>query len=251
MKHSTTTIKLATPIRAEGRFYIGMALVAIAITIADFGPTAFDPENRRGTITLAVLGHVVVFSAWLLLFLTQTILIQKRRIAIHQQLGYTGAVLAVLMVVSGFMTAIAMAQRGYDLSGDLLQTNGDALELLLFQIGDLMSFSILICLAVWYRNRSDVHKRFMLFATIGALLPASLAHIIGHSPYLREINVPIILIPLVMLLFASAVHDRLTRGHIHPVSLWVAVVLFIWANLRATVIGPSDAWHNFAAWLIR
>jgi hypothetical protein len=124
------------------------------------------------------------------------------------------------------------------------------LELLVFQLGDLVSFSILVGLAVWCRNRPDVHKRLMLLATVGALMPAALAHIIGHSPVLREIRAPIILIPLVVLLFAGAVHDRLSRGRIHPVSLWVAVALLVWANLRAVVIGPSEVWHKFAAWLI-
>jgi hypothetical protein len=37
----------------------------------------------------------------------------------------------------------------------------------------------------------------------------------------------------------------------HPVSIWGGVLLFGWANLRAAVIGPSDAWHAFAGWLVR
>ena len=48
---------------------------------------------------------------------------------------------------------------------------------------------------------------------------------------LRDIKAPIILIPLVMLYFAGAVHDRLSRGRIHPVSLWVPIALFVWANV--------------------
>jgi hypothetical protein len=91
----------------------------------------------------------------------------------------------------------------------------------------------------------------MLLATVGSLMPAALTHIIGHSPVLRQITAPIITLPLFMLLFAGALHDRLSQGRIHPVSLWVALALFVWANLRAVVIGPSDAWHNFAQWLIK
>lgn len=91
----------------------------------------------------------------------------------------------------------------------------------------------------------------MLLATVGALLTVALAHIIGHSPVLRAIQAPIIVIPLFMLLFASTLYDRLTHGRIHPVSLWVALALFLWSNLRAVVIGPSDTWQNFARWLIQ
>ena len=53
------------------------------------------------------------------------------------------------------------------------------------------------------------------------------------------------------MLFSPAVYDRLTRGRFHPVTLWGAVILFAWGNLRAVAIGPSEVWHRFAAWLIR
>jgi hypothetical protein len=56
--------------------------------------------------------------------------------------------------------------------------------------------------------------------------------------------------PMILLLFASAVYDKLTLGRIHPVSLWGAVGLLLYNNARAVVIGPSAAWHSFAAWLV-
>jgi hypothetical protein len=225
-----------------------MAVVAIALTVIGFGPALIDTDFRKAPLTLAVALHGVVFTAWLLLFLAQTLLI-KKRFAAHRRMGYAGIVLAVLMIISGYATSIAMARRGFDLSGEL-NAAADPLGILVFQLGDLVSFGLLVAAAVWYRRRPDVHKRLMLLAIVGALMPASLVHIIGHSPFLREIKAPIILIPLAMLLFAGAVHDRLTQGRIHPVSLWVALTLFVWANVRAAIIGPSDIWHRFAAWLI-
>ena len=78
---------------------------------------------------------------------------------------------------------------------------------------------------------------------------APLAHVLGHVPALRDKG-PIILVPLVMLYVSHAVYDRLSLGRIHPVSLWGAVALFVWANLRAALIGPSAAWHQFGAWLV-
>lgn len=237
--------------QSESWFYVIMAIIALAIAIAGFGPAAVATGSRRAPLTWALVSHGAIFGAWLGLFLTQTILIRKRKLSLHRRLGYLGALLALLMVVSGYITAIAMARRGYDLSGDLIRGKSDPLELLVFQLGDLLSFSILVGLAIWYRTTPAVHKRLMLLATIASLMPAALTHIIGHSPVLREITAPIILIPLFILLFAGAFYDRLSRGRIHPVSLWVALALFVWANLRAVAIGPSDTWHNFAEWLIK
>jgi hypothetical protein len=51
-------------------------------------------------------------------------------------------------------------------------------------------------------------------------------------------------------LSASAIYDRLSRGCIHPVSLWVPIGLFAWQNVLVLVVFPSTAWHQFTAWLI-
>jgi len=236
--------------RAEGRFYIGMALAAAATAIAGFAPAIYDPASRKAPLTWAIGLHGVVYSAWLALFLTQALLVFNRRIAVHRVLGSVGAGLAVIMLVSGYFTTIAMVRRGYDLSGDLMGESGDPLMVMVFQLGDLLCFGILVAMGILFRHRPDVHKRLMLLATVGALMPAALSHIIGHSPFLRSLHPAIILIPWTAFLFAGAVHDRLVRGQIHPVSLWGALIVWLWSNLRAVIIGPSDLWREFANWLI-
>ena len=237
--------------RAEGWFYVGMAVAAMAITAAGFLPALIDPGSRRAPLTLAVAAHGAVYGSWLRLFLVQTVLVANGRVRIHRRLGYAGAGLAALMVVTGYATTVAMGRRGYDLSGDLTGgPNADPLGLMVFQLGDLVSFAVLISAGVLCRRRPEAHKRLMLLATVGALMPASVTHVIGHSAYLREIEAPIVVLPLAALLFANAVHDKLTRGRIHPVSLWAALAMLAWGNLRAAVIGPSDAWHRFAGWLV-
>lgn len=237
--------------RSEGRFYIFMALAAAATAIAGFGPALFDAASRKAPLSWAVGLHGVVFSAWLLLFLVQTLLASKGRIGVHRRLGYFGAGLAPLMLVSGYFTTIEMGRRGYDLSGDLIGDSGDMLMLVMFQLGDLVCFGVLVAMAILFRRRSDVHKRLMLLATVGGLMPAALSHIIGHSLVLRTFPPAVILIPYTAFLFAGAVHDRVSRGRIHPVSLWVALAIFAFSNLRAMVIGPSETWREFATWMIR
>lgn len=236
--------------RRRGRwFYTGMALATWATVLAGFGPGIINTTTRTAPLTLLVAVHGTIFSVWLLLFFAQTVLISTGRVAVHRRLGIIGVVLALAMLVSGYATAIAVGRRGFDLSGDL-NVAADPLAYLVFPLGDLVSFGILVAVGFGYRRRADIHKRLMLLATVGSLMPAPLAHIIGHNPYLRMMG-SIIVVPIALFLFASAVYDRLSRGRIHPVSLWGAIILLIWANLRALVIGPSHAWHQFAAWLLR
>ena len=153
------------------------------------------------------------------------------------------------MVLTGYATAVAMARRGFDLSGDL-RVEGDPIGQMVFQLGDLVTFSVLVGAALWWLRRPEAHKRLMMLATLGGLMAAPLAHLLGHFPAVRD-RPPAIMLPLAALYFSCAAHDRLTRGRIHPVSLWVAIALLVSANLRAAVIGPSPAWRQFTTWLVR
>jgi len=52
-----------------------------------------------------------------------------------------------------------------------------------------------------------------------------------------------------LLLFLPAIHDRLSPGRIHPVSLWGAVGLSTLNLLFATLVRSSTTWQQFVAWL--
>jgi hypothetical protein len=51
-----------------------------------------------------------------------------------------------------------------------------------------------------------------------------------------------------MLVLAAPVRDLWTSRRVHPVSLWGG--LLILASFPC-VLQSADAWHSFAAWLIR
>lgn len=244
-----STNRAARSRRSDSRFYFAMGLLAVGICRAGFVPALFK-SDRNASWTWMVAVHAVLFGFWLLVFLLQVALVSQRRIRTHRKLGYAAALLAMAMVVSGYLTAIAMVRRGFDLSGDLNTAADPFGAPVVFQLGDTLSFALLVGAAVIVRNRPQAHKRLILLATLGSLLPAPLAHLLSHFPQFDDMG-PIILLPLLMLYSASAVHDKLTYGRIHPVSLWVPVALFIWANLRAVVIGPSETFHQFVEWLAR
>src|SRR5206468_8777191 len=49
--------------------------------------------------------HGVVFSSWIILFITQTSLVAAKRTRTHMRLGIAGGVLACLMIIIGAVTA--------------------------------------------------------------------------------------------------------------------------------------------------
>ena len=145
------------------------------------------------------------------------------------------------MIPLAFASAIGMARRGFDLSGDL-NIHADPLLPLVFQLGDLLALAILLTAALLYRRRAEIHKRLMLMCIVGTLMAAPLAHFTGHlrTPPTAFISL------FTIVLFTPAIYDRLKTGRFHPVSLWGEIILFLWGNVRAVVIGPSEVWHQFA-----
>jgi hypothetical protein len=238
-------------------FYINIALMMILLNVAAFAPSIINPAVRRVPLPLTplVAGHAIVSALWLLLFLTQATLIATGRRTVHRRLGVAGAVVAVAFVVLGVLNVIEQARRGFDLSGDLVRVPAPPgagplaanTGLLFF----FLEFTILVGGALWYRSRPGVHKRLMLLAVLGALTPTPVAHIIGH--WLNSEPRAVLLFPASFVVFTSlsAIHDAISEGRVHPVSLWVPIVWLPLRIIETRVIQPSAPWHEFAVWLTR
>lgn len=226
-----------------------MAAATIITVLLGFSPSLINTTARNAPLTRLAAIHGALAFCWLLVFLAQTVFVATQRIPAHRRLGIAALFLAAAVIVTGYMTAVAMGRRGFDLSGDL-HIAGDPLLGIVNPLGDMLTFTILVTAGFLFRRRSGIHKRLMLFATVSGLMLAPLAHLIGHIPALHGMPA-IIVIPIALFLFASAVYDRFTFGRVHPVSLWVALTVLFWDISLNVFIGPSAAWHRFAGWLIR
>jgi hypothetical protein len=77
MEYQATTVRTSPVVQtraADRWFYVGTAIAAIITVVVGFGPSLVDTGARNAPLTLVVAVHGVVCIAWLLLFLTQTIL---------------------------------------------------------------------------------------------------------------------------------------------------------------------------------
>lgn len=242
---------MRTTIRSDARwFYVGVVSFVIAFTVAAFGPSLVDPSNRSVPLPLTpwVLTHTALSTAWLLLFLAQTILVAIGGTRIHRRLGITGGVLAVALVVTGLLMMIEEARRGFDLSGDLVpRGSSQTAAASLIVANAFVLFGLLVAGAFWYRRRADVHKRLMMLAILGPLIGAPLAHLVGHWP------VPAFVFPVATIGFLAIqpLHDRVVAGRVHPVSLWGGLLVFAWFSVFFVALAPTEGWNRFAEWLVR
>ena len=97
--------------RRERLFYTGMSVACLITVFGGFAPTYYLRTyfQDRPLIPLLHL-HGFIFSLWLLLLITQTVLAATNRTRIHRRLGIGGAVVAVLMILIGTTTAIIRAK---------------------------------------------------------------------------------------------------------------------------------------------
>jgi len=245
--------------RVDHWFYVVVAVLVIVLHVAGFGPALIDESMRNDQPSLLVISHGLVAGAWLLLFLAQATLVATGRTSIHRRLGVVAPALTVVMVVLIFQTTIALVRRGYDLSGDLsrpLAAPGAPLPSPTEVDGGLngfvsaLNFGILVATGWWYRRRPEIHKRLMLVALL-SLTPVPLMHlagyVIGRWP---DLFGPASVAPFAanLLLFAGAVHDKITRGRIHPISVWVPLTLIAVMQFSSAV-ALSAPWRQFSTWL--
>ncbi len=243
--------------RVERRFYVAVALAMLLFNGVAFAPSLLMSKRSVPLpLTPLVTAHAVTSVAWLLLFLLQARLVAKGRTDLHRRVGAVGSALAVAFVVLGSLTVIEEARRGFDLSGDLgrLPAPPGLVDVRARQLGVLFfffEFAVLVGAAFWYRKRPAIHKRLMLIALLGALTPTPVAHLIGH--WIGPEQWGNLFFPLSLAVALSVVlfYDRMTEGHIHPVSLWVSLMVFVSTVLFNVGIISSGAWGQFSAWLVR
>ena len=225
----------------DRRLYLLAAILTPLIVFAGFARTyylkpLFGTPDIAGRI---VHLHGIVMTAWVVLFVAQVSLVATRRTKIHQRLGILGAGLAALVVIVGVLTALYAAARG--------ATPGPpALSFLIIPLGDMLIFSILISLALYYRRKLHVHKRLMLLAGINLLTPA-----IARIPLDFIINGgPLVFFGLTDLcLLACVAFDTIKHRRLHPVFLWGTIFVIGMQPLRL-LLGGTDVWMRFAAALV-
>jgi len=228
--------------RRQRWFYVTCALFAAAIVFAGFAPT-FYLKTFFGTPELSTLKHVhgLIFSSWIALFVTQTWLVANDRRDIHRVLGVAGALLVVVMSVVGYLLAVDSGRRGF--TPDVHVTPLSFMAIPLFDLG---VFVALVAWALLLRQRSDWHKRLMLLATL-SLLPPALARIAMQFPPAPVM--PIAFGGSALIVIAVVIIDSVAQRRLHPAMLWGSL-FFILSLPGRVLIAGTQAWQDFAAWMI-
>jgi hypothetical protein len=230
-------------IRAYGadgdrRFYTGMAVAMFVTVFAGFAPT-FYLKSWFGAPPLhaLVLAHGLAFSAWIALFLVQTVLIAGKRPDLHRKLGVLGACLAAGMVILGVAAATWSTRAGHTPPGI------DPRSFLALPFFGITMFASLAALGIVLRRQPQAHKRLMLLATI-AMLDAAIARL----PGVLALGIPVAYVLQDLFLVACALYDLATRRRVHPVYVWGGLAILVSEPLRL-LVSQTPLWLAFGDWL--
>lgn len=226
--------------RRERIFYVGTAVVIAGTVFGGFARTYFLRPYFDAQPLMPLLHlHGIVFTSWLVLYLTQTILITAKRTDIHRRLGILGAVIAVLMILIGTTTAIIRAQQGSTPPG-----GPPPLVFLVIPLADILVFASLVGAGFYFRRRPDVHKRLMLLATISILGAA-----IARLPFaFFQAGPPAFFGVTDLFIAACLLYDLISLGRIQRATAFGGLIIVASQPLRL-MIGSTETWIAFATWL--
>jgi hypothetical protein len=221
-------------------FYTVMGGVVLFAVVFGFGRTYAMPM-ARGTFESPVVVHVhgVFAMAWILLFVTQPLLVRWRQLRWHRQLGRIGLPLAVGVAVTMIPAGFFQATRD-DAAG--AGPTGISGFLGVFTSGAL--FVALVAAGIMARRDREAHARWLLLATLVVAWPAwfRFRHYFPDVPrpeFWFAIVLAYVWIPV------AAIRDRMTRGAVHPVLAWGGFAIIAEQTFEALAF-DSPWWRAIA-----
>jgi hypothetical protein len=242
---ATNKLERARSKKSPRFFYSGAAVIMLIVMLAGFHPFYLRGEGMGGRIisqellTLVVI-HGSAMTAWVILFLGQSLLIPTRNLRLHMKLGWVAVGVALVVSVSGFMVAVQSA-RGVP----ALPFWGMAYrQFLMVMLAEVALFTLLVLAGVLSRKKPRIHRAMMLLATLSILAGATvripvLFPVFGEGGWLGIFG-PIFTLGAVFLIARSLLGRAFDR--------WLAAgyVIMIVFYVAACKFAVSDAWGYLA-----
>lgn len=243
---SSASTSTATPrVRPTFRpsFYFGMTLVMAFFVFAGFGMSYWFPM-ASGSFPPAppvVHLHGWVFSAWMILLVTQAALVNSRKVMLHRSLGTFGIALATAVLLMGTLISVL------GLSGGVRNPSPDFFDAMYLSFMAILGFGILFTLAIRNVRRPEAHRRLILFSIL-PLLPPGVNRFYMIPFGLDTIPVIPLYLTLDALALAILVHEWRHQGSIGRYSMIGAGWLLMQQALHVPVV-ESEAFLSFCQYV--
>ena len=224
--------------RFDHVFFTTTSVLMLATVFAGFARTYYLAGVFRAPLPSFIIHiHGAAFSCWILLLVTQTLLVSSGRTDIHRRLGIAGFLWGCFMIVIGVLAATDSLARAAGPPGR------DPKTFYIVPLTDMLIFATLLFFAYRKRFDSTAHKRIIYVATTGLLIAA-----VARLPFAfshRNALIAGALTWIFLLILAS--YDLWSTRKVHRATLWSSLFL-IFVQLIRIPISKTAGWHAFATW---
>jgi len=217
-------------------FFTILGLMMLALALAGFWPQYFSAVTGRTpeatTQFWLIHLHAALFTVWLLLYISQAMLIMTGQARVHQRMGpwlaaYGFAIAAIGLYAAGLL-ANRLGQRENDFEA--------AAAFVFFPIIDMVYFAGFLAAAVVYRKLSHLHKRAMFLATF-SIAVVGLGRLVGQTGFESAVAwQPLNLAPLLV----AIAYDLFVCRKVYAI-MAVGLVVHL-GRLNAEAFASSEAW---------
>lgn len=223
-------------------FVIILLTIMTVLAFLGFWPTYFnnfDFDNE----SLSVHIHGLLMFLWMLMLVSQAVLIRRKLFKWHILTGKTSYVISPLAIMSGLFVSYEVMRSGGE--------NPPRIFFEVFTLGftTIICFAIFYFLAIFYRNRPKLHMRFMI-GTGFVLLAAGLLRVVqyfvpGELGFSESTIIAFILVELMII--ALVIKDNVSGMKLSPYLIVLALIstahLLFW-------LGPDwEWWRNISMFI--
>lgn len=228
--------------------FLNRAMLTLIVVAA----TGFAVVSLSGAINVQELplithAHALVMGVWLVLIAVQSHLGSRGNITLHKRLGQIGVALAILVVVTGLLTAINVVSTGR------VPTVFSPVYFLVLGIVNIASFALFIVAALIMRKNTAWHRRLMFGALImifepalGRILPIIFVPFLGGPDNAfalieehRGIAEIVRMFAHLFIVLVVMLGDRVATGRFHPVYAYLfAAVISVYALVNGAASLP-------------
>ena len=218
--------------------YLGVALLIAGIVAWGFWQTYYSQAFARADLPAIVHVHAAVFSIWVLVLLAQAAVVVAGNVRLHRQIGNAGMIYGALVFAVGLLVSVGAPALRVRAAFYPLEVGG---VIALYNLTDMLLFGAFLALAFAYRNRPELHKRWIIAAT-AALCGAALGRVVpGDTPQY-------LLLWLSPLLAMIAI-DLAMRRRVHWIPL-VSGALLVVAFFKVPLYS-APTWRDIGGALLR
>jgi hypothetical protein len=241
----------------HSRFYLILTIILLLFVLLGFTRTFYlrsffeQPERwQLDQLPMVYVIHGIILTAWFLLLVIQSALVNVRKVAVHQKLGYAMSVLAVLVIFTSILAVLDSTPRSIRMGlldpENMDEMRGQSIPLFL-DLLSLVVFTIAIAIALAFRKNPVLHRTAVMIGSMAfmvvALVRATFFVFPGSGMLLPAVL--FFLLPIILM-----VHDWILFKRFPKYAFFGLILLGLMVPLAFFISSTDWGYQFFLSYLI-